>query len=252
LETFGIDVWCVAGKGTFRTTELVSMVRSTGISDLVETGRFILPQLGAPGVSAHEVARETGFTVEYGPVRASDIPEHLWTGIATPEMHIVRFTLWDTAALAPVELVHALPYLMVDMALLLLIGGTTPMLMALMAVLGGTLLYLLLLPALPTKEFSSKGLVPGKILSLPFIYIQATAHSSAPWWTTVAHAVGFAIIFAAVVGYIGLYFTGSSTYTSRTGVRKKIYRWVPTLVASLMVGAMLVALSLGSQQGWYG
>lgn len=251
LDTFGVNVWCAAGKGTFGTAELVSKVRSTGVSDLVEKGRLILPQLGAPGVSAHEVARETGFTVEYGPVQASDIPEYLRTGTATPEMRTVRFTLRDRATLAPVELVNTLPYLMVAMVLLFLIGGTIPVLMAMVAILGGTVLFPLLLPVLPTKEFSSKGLVMGAILSLPFIYVQATGDSSEPLWTTVAYALGIAMIFAAVVGYLGLNFTGSSTYASRTGVRKEIFRWIPVMVASLTVGSVLMILSLGSQQGWY-
>ena len=49
---------------------------------------LILPQLGAPGVAAHEVKKATGFRVEYGPIRADDLPEYLKTRKATPEMRI--------------------------------------------------------------------------------------------------------------------------------------------------------------------
>ena len=77
LDTHGINVWCAAGKGTFGTDELVRRIEATGLSDVVSHRRLILPQLGAPGVQAHEVRRRTGFRVEYGPVRAADLPAYL-------------------------------------------------------------------------------------------------------------------------------------------------------------------------------
>src|SRR3990170_3965571 len=59
LDTEGINVWCAAGKGTFGTDELVGRVESTGLGVVVRHRRLILPQLGAPGVAAHEVARRS-------------------------------------------------------------------------------------------------------------------------------------------------------------------------------------------------
>ena len=68
----------------------------------------MLPQLGATGVSAHEVAKQTGFAVIYGPVRAKDIKAFLESGCkATKEMRTVKFTAWDRLVLTPVELVSA-------------------------------------------------------------------------------------------------------------------------------------------------
>ena len=107
LDTYGINVWCAAGKGTFGTDELVRRIESTGLGEVVSHRKLILPQLGAPGVAAHEVKKRTGFKVEYGPVRAPDLPEYLRTGAATPEMRRVRFPLKDRLVLVPVELVHA-------------------------------------------------------------------------------------------------------------------------------------------------
>jgi len=76
LDTKGINVWCAAGKGTFGTEELISKVKSTGLKRKVNQHRLILPQLGATGVSAHKVKQACGFEVEYGPVRAEDLPEY--------------------------------------------------------------------------------------------------------------------------------------------------------------------------------
>lgn len=104
LDTKGINVWCAAGKGTFGTEELVKAVRATDLASKVDGRTLILPQLGAPGVSAHEVRKGCGFRVEYGPVRAEDLPAYLDTGECTEEMRTVRFGLRDRLVLAPVEI----------------------------------------------------------------------------------------------------------------------------------------------------
>ena len=100
LDTKGINVWCAAGKGTFGTSELVSKIESTGLKDVVSHRKLILPQLGATGVSAHEVKKRSGFTVEYGPVRASNLPEYMKTRKAAPVMRRVTFNLLDRLILA--------------------------------------------------------------------------------------------------------------------------------------------------------
>ena len=56
LDTRGINVWCAAGKGTFGTDELVQRIEVTRPPRIVSHRTLILPQLGAPGVAAHEVA----------------------------------------------------------------------------------------------------------------------------------------------------------------------------------------------------
>jgi hypothetical protein len=218
------------------------------LAEAVDHRSLILPQLGAPGVAAHVVKKETGFKVEYGPVRAKDIPEFLRRG-PTPEMRRVTFPLRDRAVLAPVEVVQSLRYLVPAMVLLFLVGGAPAMMMAVVAVLGGTVLFPLLLPYLPTREFSSKGLLLGGALSLPFSILNAPGSESA--WTTLAFAVAAALLMAPVVGYFGLNFTGCSTYTSRTGVKKEIFRWMPVMVAMLVAGAVLMIVTLSSEMGWW-
>ena len=73
LDTKGINVWCAAGKGTFGTAELAARVKATGLEQYVTHRKLVVPQLGAVGVSAHRVKKESGFSVKYGPVRARDI-----------------------------------------------------------------------------------------------------------------------------------------------------------------------------------
>ncbi|MDW5562227.1 MAG: mercury methylation corrinoid protein HgcA [Methanomassiliicoccus sp.] len=249
LDTKGVNVWCAAGKGSFGTDELISKIGSSGLAERVDHRRLILPQLGAPGVAAHVVKRATGFTVEYGPVRAGDIPEYLRLGRVTPEMRRVAFPLRDRAVLVPVEVVQSLKYLLPAMAVLLLVGGTGSMLIAVAAVLGGTALFPLLLPYLPTKDFSSKGLILGIAISLPFSCVHAL--DGHPLWGDMAYGVAIALLVAPVVGYLGLNFTGCSTSTSRTGVRKEIFRWVPIMVVMVVAGAVLMAAVISGEMGWW-
>jgi len=84
LDTKGVNVWCAAGKGTFGTEELVHRIQVTGLERVVEHRQLILPQLGAPGVAAHQVKKSTGFSVSYGPIRASDLQEYMREGKASP------------------------------------------------------------------------------------------------------------------------------------------------------------------------
>ncbi|HNT28702.1 MAG TPA: mercury methylation corrinoid protein HgcA, partial [bacterium] len=106
LDTRGINVWCAAGKGTFGTDEIERMVRTSRLTDIVKHRRLILPQLGAPGVSAHRVKKITGFTVIYGPVRIADLRDFLAADMnATSDMRHVRFTLSDRISVTPIELV---------------------------------------------------------------------------------------------------------------------------------------------------
>ncbi|MFH2113817.1 MAG: mercury methylation corrinoid protein HgcA, partial [Spirochaetota bacterium] len=106
LDTKGVNVWCAAGKGSFGTSELAGKIRATKIVELVEHRRLVLPQLGAVGVSAPELAKLTGFRVIWGPVRAADLPAFMDRGMKKDEsMRRVDFGLVDRLKLVPMELV---------------------------------------------------------------------------------------------------------------------------------------------------
>src|SRR5664280_3425098 len=106
LDTKGINVWCAAGKGTFGTEELVRRIVSSGLANIIRHRTLILPQLSAPGISAYEVKRWSGFVVEYGPVRASDLPEYLKTRKATPEIRMVQFPMKDRLVFMSTDLLQ--------------------------------------------------------------------------------------------------------------------------------------------------
>ena len=91
LDTKGVNVWCAAGKGTFGTNELIHRIEASRLSEIVAHKTLILPQLGASGINANEIKNQSGFSVVYGPVRASDIKEFLRSGNkATEERLFMR------------------------------------------------------------------------------------------------------------------------------------------------------------------
>jgi len=243
LDTKGINVWCAAGKGTFGTGELIRRIAVTGLSDVVAHRKIILPQLSAPGVSAQEVARSSGFSVEYGPVRARDLPAYLATHTATKEMRTVRFPLADRLVLCPMELVHTLLPMIAVAAVLYFLAGPGAGLAAVAAVLAGTVLFPALLPVIPTHDFSMKGFILGALVAIPF----AAAFVRAPGLSGIAQVIAVLVpflIIPAVVAYLALNFTGSTTFTSRTGVKKEIFRYVPAMVFMAGAGTIL-GIALG-------
>jgi hypothetical protein len=245
LDTKGINVWCAAGKGTFGTDELVHRVETSRLGEVVEHRTLILPQLGAPGVSAHEVSRRSGFKVEYGPVRAADLREYLDRGQATPEMRRVRFSLPDRLTLVPVELVHvAWPTLLLAVILGLLVGPLAG-LAVVTAVLAGAALFPALLPWLPTAQFSSKGFILGAAVALPFAILALVQRAGGDWWMRVGWMLAYLLAMPPVTAYLALNFTGSTTFTSKSGVAREMKRYIPIIAWTFGVGVLLtVALAL--------
>ena len=63
-------------------------------------------------------------------------------------------------------------------------------------------------------------------------------------WAKVVAGIVPLLVMPAVTAYLALNFTGSTTFTSRTGVKKEIFRYVS--VMALMAGAgTVLAILLG-------
>jgi hypothetical protein len=240
LDTRGINVWCAAGKGTFGADELVRRIDATRLREVVNHRVLILPQLGAPGVAAHQVQRRSGFTVEYGPVRAKDLPAYLESHKATAEMRQVEFALGDRLVLIPLELVHVLLPTAIAATAVFFVGGVRASVAVVAAVLAGTVLFPVLLPWLPTRGFSSKGFILGGAVALPLAVSALAGSAGAVWWLRTGAALAFLLSVPAVTAFLALNFTGSTTFTSRTGVRREIFRYVPLMGWMLGGGIVLI------------
>ena len=243
LDTKGINVWCAAGKGAFGTAELVNRIKGTGLENVVSHRKLILPQLGATGVSAYQIKELSGFEVEFGPVRAEDLPEYLINHLATPEMRQVRFNLSDRMVLIPVELVGTfLPMLAVS-AVLYFLGSWFNVLWLITAWLTAFALFFILLPWIPTREFSTKGFILGFFISIPFILFQF-AQGGQSLIQQSMRVLPMLLAISSLTAFITLNMTGSTPITCWTSVRREIFRYVPIMAVMLAGGIILFILKL--------
>lgn len=299
LDTLGINVWCAAGKGIFGTRNLVGAIRNPGqgcppLEDIVSHRLLVLPQLGAPGIAAHEVMRETGFRVIYGPVLAHNLPVfldgtplppgHLAKSVPPelitkpdagcailkprgrpldPTMRRVPFELRDRIVLIPIEIGNALRFsrkwllrAMGISTLAALAGGRgLPGALAAVrsllraytaALLGGAVATPALLPWLPGRWFSVKGLVTG-ILAAAMGFpakrqtgdrrkVRAEAWTNSP---SEAEAWGLRILTAAGSSFLALQFTGATPFTGPSGVSRELSATARAYAISLATAALL-------------
>ena len=239
LDTKGINVWCAAGKKTFGTDELVNRIEATSLSEIVRHRKLILPQLGAPGIAAHEVKKRSGFKVEYGPVRAGDLPEYLKTNQATLEMRKVYFPFKDRLILVPVELVSLFLPMLVIVIVTFLLGGIMPALAISLAILAAAILFPIMLPWIPTPNFSTKGFILGGIVALCFAAFEFFGTPDAVLWQKAGWAMGYLLVLPPVTGFITLNFTGASTFTSRSGVKREMFAYIPAMAWMFGSGIVL-------------
>jgi acetyl-CoA decarbonylase/synthase complex subunit gamma len=252
LDTGGINVWCAAGKGTFGTDELLQQIRLSGLPERVSHRRLIVPQLGAPGIAAHEVKSQSGFAVVYGPVDAADIPAFLNAGMkATPDMRRVRFNWRDRLAVAPLELViHFKRMLLVGLVIAALAGvsmwgfswtpvrerGGLALILWIATYFGAGLLGPLLLPWLPSRVFSIKGAVLGVALGAFGLAI-----TGPPW--LLPQRIAWLLLVTAGASHLLLNFTGSTTFTSPSGVRREVRAALPAQIAIGVIGLIIWTLA---------
>jgi len=245
LDTKGINVWCAAGKGTFGTDELVHRIESSELSKYVSHRKLVLPQLGATGVSAHEVTRRSGYNVAYGPVRASDIKSYINAGYkASKEMRTVKFNLWDRLVLTPMELVPALKVSLPIIGVMLLAKpvlktpfGAYDSTAFLGSIFSGSVLTPALLPYIPGKAFALKGWLAGLCVTAGSLLLSGKFKQGNRLLAT-----GHLLLYPALSSFLAMNFTGASTYTSPSGVNKEMKKALPFIVGAAAVGT---ALTLG-------
>jgi hypothetical protein len=250
LETYGVNVWCAAGKGTFGTEELVRRIEKTGLSRVIEHRRLVLPILGATGVAGHKVQACTGFQVRYASIRAEDLPEFLDNGmVTTAVMRELNFTFRDRLVLIPVELLIYLKKLALVSALLFLLpallgdpmAGTRAVIAFLAAAMGGIVVTPLLLPWLPGRSFTLKGAVVGLVMVFAWYLSTDGGDISAS-----ATAAAFCLV-PAVSAFFALNFTGCTPFTSRSGVKKEMRIALPIMGCVVLLGLGLLLAGLISR-----
>jgi hypothetical protein len=249
LDTKGINVWCAAGKGSFGTDEVIRQIESTQLARVVSHRTLILPQLSAPGVASHQVTQSTKFHVIFGPVRAEDIPAFLAAGLkAAPELRRVRFSFKDRLILTPVELTTVIrnPYFLAALGLWAArLAGVRfiPLdgLAFLGAVVVGTVAVPALLPWIPGRPFAFKGWLLGLLWAVAVCAFRGLPIGSAAGW---AAALSYIFLLPALSAFLAMNFTGSSTFTSLSGVVREMKYALPSIILSATLGVAALVTGL--------
>lgn len=245
VDTRGINVWCAAGKGTFSTEEVAYQVQRARLTEVVNHRELILPQYGAPGVSSLNLKTACGFKGIFGPIRARDIRAFLASGKTADEtMRSVTFNVKERAVLIPVEIFLLLKPFALTLTGLILFSGFGPdiysldralqrggsiALVTILSVLAGAVLAPLLLPWIPGRQFWVKGL----ILGIPVGIFTVLRFLPSFGWTAVTGMVLWAI---CVSSFLAMNFTGSTPYTSLSGVEMEMRNGLAIQIFFALIG----------------
>jgi hypothetical protein len=169
-------------------------------------------------------------------------------------MRKVKFNVLDRAALTPVETIQKIKYFPIVVLLFLLINlisnnnlsfleifnismiNSTPYLIA---ILLGTVFIPIFLPIIPFNSFALKGVVVGLVWSVITIYFSSTFLYTESLMLMISNT----LLLTSITTYLGLNFTGSSTYTSFSGVLKETIRTVPIVIIASVIGVILLIVS---------
>lgn len=250
IDTKGINVWCAAGKGTFSTENIIRSIKATNLDQIVLKKRIILPQLGAPGVAAHIVREQTGYRVMYGPVLAKDIKAYINAGYkADAAMRKVTFKLPERARLIPVDLMYGKYKLLIAIVIFTMLSGLDrngiligkiwnsflyPALTLTGSYIAGIVFTPLLLPYIPFRFFSMKGAITGLFTALLLAWL---------FQPPILEMAAMGTVGIAVASFVAMNFTGSSTYTSLSGVKIEMKWSIPFQIAFVLTGTIAFIIS---------
>ena len=244
VDTCGINVWCAAGKKTFSTDEVIRRVNQTRLKEIVSHRELILPQLSATGVIGRKIRKACGFKVIWGPVRAGDIRKFIRSEFkADNAMRSVSFTFLERLVLVPVELSSLRKYLLWIFLMGFVLSGIDANVFSfglawrrgLVLVTGcaagifaGAVAAPLLLPWLPTRAFAVKGLFTGLAMGIGVIILMGNRVSFAETGALV-------LLIVSISSYLAMNFTGSTPYTSPSGVEKEMRMAIPIQTLALIL-----------------
>ena len=251
VETYGINVWCAAGKQSFSTEEVAQRVRKCGLDKVVSHRTLILPQLAGPSVAAHTLQRLCGFSGVFGPVCSCDLPAFLDADMeADTAMRTVRFPLGQRLTVALVEVYGARKLLLWLLAACFLLAVLGPAweapwgvfragLGAYATVLCGFVTGVFLVPALlfrlPFRAFAAKGFVAGAGIGIGLTWLMAS---------TPSQALAQVLACSVLASWFAMHYTGSTPFTSLSGVDREMRFFIP--VQGGLLGCAILIWLIGS------
>jgi hypothetical protein len=162
-------------------------------------------------------------------------------------MRRVTFNLKDRLKLIPNDFMYGKFYLLGAMAVLFLISGLTvngisyrdfsgtggpAILKVFFAYLAGIVITPMFLPYIPARRFSLKGFYTGALVFLILLLFNFSG-------SNIIEILSWFLIITAISSFLAMNFTGSSTYTSLSGVKKEMKISVPLQIGFAFIGLIL-------------
>jgi acetyl-CoA decarbonylase/synthase complex subunit gamma len=181
-------------------------------------------------------------------VRASDLKRFISDGYrAGKEMRRVTFGFKDRIKLIPNDFVYGKFYLLGAISALFLLSGVSAngvsykdfsgqggpaILKVFLAYVAGIVITPMFLPYIPGRHFSLKGFFSGALVFLILIMIKSSDDNG-------PEILSWFLIITAISSFLAMNFTGSSTYTSLSGVKKEMKISVPIQIGFAAIGLIL-------------
>jgi acetyl-CoA decarbonylase/synthase complex subunit gamma len=162
-------------------------------------------------------------------------------------MRRVSFGFIDRIKLIPNDFMYGKFYLLGAIAIFFIISGLShkgityrdfwensgaAVLCVILAYISGIVITPMLLPYIPGRRFSLKGLYSGALVFI-FLYLLKLTGSN------IFETVSWFLVITAISSFLAMNFTGSSTYTSLSGVRKEMKISVPLQIGFAASGIIL-------------
>jgi acetyl-CoA decarbonylase/synthase complex subunit gamma len=159
-------------------------------------------------------------------------------------MRKINFNLWDRMKLIPVELFYAKCYLILIPAIVFILAGLNAhgfsvdyswsnggraILNLCVAYLSGCVLTPILLPIIPFKRFSLKGVVIGWLMAILLLYFNFLG-------ANIFEIISWFLLIGGISSFMAMNFTGASTFTSLSGVQKEMKISLPVQICGTAAG----------------
>jgi SAM-dependent methyltransferase len=231
VDSSGINVWCGAGGGFLNAERVIGAFKMSGIQDWHMTQHMVLPQLCANGVNGQTIRDQTGWRVDWGPIRASDIPAYLDRDFLKDDgMRTVRFPLRDRLEMVSATLGLYALMILIPVAIIWrdLFWPTT------ISLVGLSYFYALALPMIPGRDGLVKSIPLALIALVGMLVYSSIIGSDTPL-----------LLFRRGIGMVALsVFVAAEMQGMSPLMRGEQANWGWELVIAIVLGGMYWLLPL--------
>ncbi len=108
------------------------------------------------------------------------------------------------------------------------------------ALVAGCVINPILLPRIPGRAFAWKGWLLGLVWAISINMLNGWFFSAS---FSLIRGLGYLLVLPSISAFYAMNFTGSSTYTSLSGVLKEMKVAVPAIVISIGLGTILILVN---------